>query len=404
MGAHQVSGARTGAMKRDFITIDDLGDAALVELMDLADRIRGNLRGHAADLPGHVMGSLFLEPSTRTRLSFETSMQRLGGRVVTSSDPDTSSTVKGETLADTVRIVDSYVDVLVLRHPLSGAARLAARLAKGPVINAGDGSHEHPSQTLCDLYTLRCERGPVAGQTVVLYGDLRFGRTVHSLSRALVRFGATVLAIPDGDLTLPPFVMTDLAERPGYGVREVVINDMESIFKRRGVRATLIAPRAALPPLQEGPSALELAGHRVSAIYVTRLQKERLAGGGGGGTLPILDHRFLMSPTFNESIVLHPLPRVTEIARELDSDPRAAYFRQAALGVPIRMALLLWCCGLVDLPRDVGRKIDAGEPVEGTCGNANCISTREAPEWARVVKKSAGGTSCDYCEEPARIV
>lgn len=386
-------------MKRDFITIDDLGDAALVELMDLADRIRGNLRGHAADLPGHVMGSLFLEPSTRTRLSFETSMQRLGGRVVTSSDPDTSSTVKGETLADTVRIVDSYVDVLVLRHPLSGAARLAARLAKGPVINAGDGSHEHPSQTLCDLYTLRCERGPIAGQTVVLYGDLRFGRTVHSLSRALVRFGATVLAIPDGDLSLPPFVMSDLAERPGYGVREVVIDDMETIFKRRGVQATLIAPRATLPAAGEGRAVLDLAHRRVSAIYVTRLQKERLAGAGGGGTLPILDHRFLMSPTFNESIVLHPLPRVTEIARELDSDPRAAYFRQAALGVPIRMALLLWCCGLVDLPRGPMRQSVDGQLVDGRCANPNCITAKEAPEWTRLVKGVAGTSRCDYCEE-----
>ncbi len=388
-------------MKRDFITIDDLGDAALVELMDLADRIRGNLRGHTADLPGHVMGSLFLEPSTRTRLSFETSMQRLGGRVVTSSDPDTSSTVKGETLADTVRIVDSYVDVLVLRHPLSGAARLAARLAKGPVINAGDGSHEHPSQTLCDLYTLRCERGPIAGQTVVLYGDLRFGRTVHSLSRALVRFGATVLAIPDGDLTLPPFVMSDLAERPGYGVREVVIDDMEAIFKRRGVCATLIAPRAMLPAAGAGPATLDLAGRRVSAIYVTRLQKERLAGGSGGGTLPILDHRFLSSPTFNESIVLHPLPRVSEIARELDADPRAAYFRQAALGVPIRMALLLWCCGLVDLPKGPERQSSDGAWVEGRCANPSCITAKEAPEWARLVKGASGTARCDYCEEAA---
>ena len=388
-------------MKRDFITIDDLSDAALVELMGLADRIRSNLRGHAADLPGHIMGSLFLEPSTRTRLSFETSMQRLGGRVVTSSDPDTSSTVKGETLADTVRIVDSYVDVLVLRHPNSGAARLAARVAKGPVINAGDGSHEHPSQTLCDLYTLRCERGPIAGQLVVLYGDLRFGRTVHSLSRALVRFGATVLAIPDGDLGLPAFVMADLAERPGYGVRDVLINDMEPLFKRRGVSATLIGPTSTLPPAGAGSVSYELARQKVSAIYVTRLQKERLAGGSGGGTLPILDHRFLQTAAFTESILLHPLPRVTEIAREVDSDPRAAYFRQAALGVPIRMALLLWSCGLVDLPTGPERRPVLQATVPGRCRNPQCITAKEAVEWASLVRDGAGRTRCEFCEETA---
>ncbi|HMS16978.1 MAG TPA: aspartate carbamoyltransferase, partial [Planctomycetota bacterium] len=190
-------------MKRDFISIDDVSNAALHRLMEAADRIRDDLRSHMSDLAGYLMGSLFLEPSTRTRLSFEAAMARLGGRVITSSDPLSSSSSKGETLSDTVRIVDSYVDVTVLRHPMAGAARLAARHAEHPIINAGDGAHEHPTQTLCDLYALRCERGALENLLVVLYGDLKFGRTVHSLSKALVRMGATVLAIAEDRLGLP---------------------------------------------------------------------------------------------------------------------------------------------------------------------------------------------------------
>ncbi len=387
-------------MKRDFVTIDDLSDSALASLMDLADRIRSNLRGHAADLPGYLMGSLFLEPSTRTRLSFEASMLRLGGRVITSSDPDTSSSVKGETLADTIRIVDSYVDVTVLRHPCAGAARLAARLARGPVINAGDGSHEHPSQTLCDLYTLRSERGPIAAQTVVLYGDLRYGRTVHSLARALVRFGARVLAIADGGLSLPEFVVDDLAGRPGCGIREVRINDMEDVFRRRGVEALLIAPEVTLPPaVGAAPLELNLRDQKVHAIYVTRLQKERLRGEAHGTSLPILDHRFLRSPTFSDSIVLHPLPRVGEIARELDTDPRAAYFRQAALGVPIRMALLLWCCGMVDLGAKAAPPARLEACTGGACANLGCITVKEEPGFAEVGRDSDGRLRCLFCEE-----
>lgn len=391
-------------MKRDFVTIDDLPDAALSNLMDLADRIRTNLRGHAADLPGYLMGSLFLEPSTRTRLSFEASMLRLGGRVITSSDPATSSAVKGETLADTVRIVDSYVDVTVLRHPSAGAARLAASLARGPVINAGDGSHEHPSQTLCDLYTLRSERGPIAAQTVVLYGDLRYGRTVHSLARALVRFGARVIAIAEGGLNLPEFVVEDLASRPGYGMCMVQINDLEDVFRRRGVEAMLVAPQTELPTAKAGEIAeLSMRTKKVHAIYVTRLQKERLRGDAPSATLPILDHRFLKSPTFSDSIVLHPLPRVGEIARELDSDPRAAYFRQAALGVPIRMALLLWSCGMVDL--DVGHPHGTRlVPCRGAeCVNPGCITVKEAPDFAEVGRDAQGRLRCLFCEERASI-
>lgn len=394
-------------MKRDLVTIDDLGDEALASLMDLADRIRGNLRGHAADLPGFLLGSLFLEPSTRTRLSFEAAMLRLGGRVITSSDPSTSSASKGETLTDTVRIVDSYVDITVLRHPAAGAARLAAKVARGPVINAGDGSHEHPTQTLCDLYALRCERGRIRDLTVVLYGDLRYGRTTHSLARALVRFGATIIAVSQGDLDLPDFVVRDLLLHPGYARRDVVVDDMEDVFHRRDVRAVMIGREAILPPAApDGRRApLGLRDRHVDAIYVTRLQKERLRDGVACGTLPILDHRFLTSRPFRETVVLHPLPRVSEIAVEVDSDPRAAYFRQAALGVPIRMALLLWAAGAIDLPRGAAPRSER-EPVAGaSCANPGCITVLEPGSVTQEVARRPGDVPrCSFCEEPvARI-
>lgn len=392
-------------MKRDLVTIDDVSDETLLSLMDLADKIRKNLRGHAADLPGFLMGSLFLEPSTRTRLSFETAMLRLGGRVITSSDPLTSSSSKGETLLDTIRIVDSYVDLLVLRHPAAGAARLAARAARGPVINAGDGSHEHPTQTLCDLYALRCERGKLRDLNVVLYGDLRFGRTTHSLARALIRFGASLIAVAQGDLELPDFVVRDLLRRPGIGARRVVVDDMEDVFQRRDVKALWIGPESRLParPSDGRRLPLELRDRMVDAIYVTRLQKERMSGAATAGAgLPILDHRFLQSPPFRECVVLHPLPRVQEIAIEVDSDPRAAYFRQAALGVPIRMALLLWAAGAVELPD--GLVLEAPKLVPGyACENPGCISVLERGSVPQEVGlRSDDDPRCLYCEERAR--
>jgi aspartate carbamoyltransferase catalytic subunit len=229
-------------MKRDFISIDDLKNEALLRLMEVADDLRRDMRSHAADLRGFLMGSLFLEPSTRTRLSFEAAMARLGGRVITSSDPQSSSSVKGETLADTVRIVDSYVDVTVLRHPMAGAAEVAARHASHSVINAGDGANEHPTQTLCDLYALRCERGRLSDLIVLLYGDLKYGRTVHSLSRALVRMGATVIAIAEDRLGLPDALVRDLAERFGHRATPVSVVDMGSVFHRDELPALWIGP------------------------------------------------------------------------------------------------------------------------------------------------------------------
>lgn len=391
-------------MKRDLVTIEDLSDAALVGLMDLADDLQRDLHAHARELSGFLMGSLFLEPSTRTRLSFEAAMARLGGRVITSSDPQTSSAVKGETLADTVRIVDSYVDLTVLRHPHAGAARWAARHARGPVVNAGDGSHEHPTQTLCDLYALRRERGRLKGLFVALYGDLRYGRTTHSLARALVRTGASFLAVAEDDLELPGFVVHDLLRHPDYGVRHVVLDDLEEVFHRNDVRALLVGPTDQLPAGGDdahAPVSFPLRGHTIDAIYVTRLQQERGASTARG--LPILDHRFLRSDPFQETVVLHPLPRVTEIAPEVDQDPRAAYFRQAALGVPIRMALLMWASGHYDLPLDE-HPAAPPRPVDGfRCVATRCIAGQDGegvPQEIGVREHDV--PRCLWCESEAR--
>ena len=396
-----------GGMKRDLLKIDDLPNGALLRLMELADELQADLRGNSNRLSGFLMGSLFLEPSTRTRLSFEAAMARLGGKVITSSDPGTSSSVKGETLADTVRIVDSYVDFTVLRHPLAGAARWAAQHAQRPIINAGDGAHEHPTQTLCDLYALKCERGDLAGLTVLLYGDLKFGRTVHSLSRALVRMGASVLAIAELGLELPSHVTQDLEHRDGVSLSHVVIDDMEEIFRRRGVRATWIGREDRIGPTSgtpEDPVELNLQAHPVDAIYVTRLQKERFVGDEGDRGLPILDHRFMKADPFEQAIVLHPLPRVEEIAPEMDQDPRAAYFRQAALGVPIRMALLLWVAGLEDLPMNGQESLwpRTSPATDRRCKNLRCITNSQREGVPQELAPGRRGPlRCRFCEEDA---
>ena len=231
---------------------------------------------------GLIMATLFYEPSTRTRLSFESSMHRLGGAVISSADMQASSAAKGESLADTVRVVAGYADLIVLRHPHDGAARVAAEYAPCPVINAGDGSREHPTQTLCDLYILRKKKGHLKGLTVALCGDLKFGRTVHSLIYALARFGANIVAVPTSGMDVPDYVLERLAAERNYSFSTVTMDELKSLAG--GLDALYLTPSAphqmalftgdeALRkiPAGEPPAALD-------AFYVTRLQKERMSG------------------------------------------------------------------------------------------------------------------------------
>jgi aspartate carbamoyltransferase catalytic subunit len=260
-------------------------------------------------LEGHVLGSLFYEPSTRTRLSFDAAMTRLGGRVLGFDQPTGASVAKGETLADTIRMVDSYCDVIVLRHPQEGAARLAAHFANRPVVNAGDGAGQHPTQTMLDLFTIRKEKKKVEGNNVVIVGDLKYGRTVHSLSVALALFGAELTFVAPPTLQIPK---EHLKQIESMGHKPKISSTLEEVIKDADV------------------------------LYVTRIQKERFPDPAEYQKVAGM-YRIdlnMLKDVKKDLIIMHPLPRVGEIAPEVDATVHAKYFDQAFNGVPVRMALL----------------------------------------------------------------
>ncbi|MEW5826034.1 MAG: aspartate carbamoyltransferase [Candidatus Bipolaricaulota bacterium] len=260
-------------------------------------------------LRGKVLATLFFEPSTRTRLSFETAMLRLGGSVVSVADARSTSAAKGETLQDTIRTVEGYADGIVVRHPDVGSAEVAARATRRPVLNAGDGAGEHPTQSLLDVYTLRKEQGRVEGLSIALVGDLRHGRTVHSLATLLANYRVSIVLVSPAALRMP-----------------------EDVVRRVRARGVEVAET----------ETLEKAVSSCDVIYMTRIQKERFSDPAEAERLQdayILTRAGLR--TAKPSItVMHPLPRVHEIATDVDEHPGAAYFRQSANGVPVRMALL----------------------------------------------------------------
>lgn len=292
---------------RHIISIRDLDRAGVDHLLDAATEVEAK-RYDPELLRGKILGLLFFEPSTRTRMSFESAMARLGGISLTMDSVEASSVAKGETLADTIRVVSGYVDAIVLRHPREGAARLASEFASVPVINAGDGAGQHPSQTLLDLYTIR-KSMPIDGVRVGLLGDLRYGRTTHSLAIALSLYGAEIAAVSPKGLELPSGIIRELADR-GTSVTEY--------------------------------SAVEDVIADLDVLYVTRIQRERFpdvasyldVASSYRITLELVE---LARP---EMIVLHPLPRVGEIDPRVDALPNAKYFEQAHHGVSVRMAML----------------------------------------------------------------
>lgn len=297
--------------RADLISIADLTQEDTFRILEAARKMVPAARGEAVDerLRGKILATLFFEPSTRTRLSFETAIQRLGGRVLGFGLVEASSVSKGETLADTVRMVEAYSDAIVLRHPHEGAARLAAEFSAKPVINAGDGAGQHPTQTLLDLFTIWDEKGALEGNRVVLLGDLKYGRTVHSLAYALALHGADLTFVAPPTLQMP----REIAER----VQSLGAKPRETGDLREAIR-------------------------EADVLYVTRIQKERFPDAQEyqrvAGSYRI-DLRVLRDAK-KDLIVMHPLPRVTEIAPEVDRTPHAVYFRQAFNGVPVRMALL----------------------------------------------------------------
>jgi aspartate carbamoyltransferase catalytic subunit len=406
--------------KTDVVSIDDLSLPEIERVFTLADEFADGLASGEtlSTANGLIMATLFYEPSTRTRLSFESAMHRLGGAVISSADMSASSAAKGESLADTARIVSAYADLLVLRHPHDGAARVAAEYASCPVVNAGDGSREHPTQTLCDLFILRRKKGKLKGLTVALCGDLKFGRTVHSLIYALARFGANIVAVPTAGMDVPPYVLARLAAERGYNFSTVTMEELKSLAG--GLDALYLTPSAPHQmALFTGDLALDKmpagqAPASLDAFYVTRLQKERLTGNEIKPSEYVrFDARALKTHRTQEAVVMHPLPRTDELAYELDTDPRAVYFEQAAVGVPVRMALIAW---LIEQNR---RKQVSSKPVDETigfkseprprCANSNCITRFEGAhlrprfKLARVMDRNVLPMRCEYCERELNI-
>ena len=282
------------------------------QLLQVGDDIIKNPQKYASVCRGKKLATLFYEPSTRTRLSFESAMMELGGNVIGFSSANSSSAAKGESVADTIRVIGAYADIAAMRHPKEGAPMVATMNSPIPVINAGDGGHQHPTQTLTDLLTIRNLKGRLNNMTIGLCGDLKFGRTVHSLINALVRYeGIRFVLISPEELRLPEYIRQDVLDRQQIPYEEVV--------------------------------RLEDALPKLDILYMTRVQKERFFNEEDYVRMKdfyVLDQEKLaLAP--EDMYVLHPLPRVNEIAVEVDDDPRAAYFRQVQYGVYVRMALIL---------------------------------------------------------------
>ena len=295
----------------------DFSVEELDNLMDIAKDIEANPEKYAHACEGKKLATLFYEPSTRTRLSHEAAMINLGGSVLGFSSADSSSASKGESVADTIRVISCFADICAMRHPKEGAAMVASQHATIPVINAGDGGHQHPTQTLTDMLTIRSLKGRLDNMTSGLCGDLKFGRTVHSLIHALVRYpGIRFVLISPEELKLPSYIKNDVLDRQNIPYEEVVrLED-------------------ALPDLD--------------ILYMTRVQKERFFNEEDYVRMKdfyILDNK-KMELAKEDMYILHPLPRVNEIATEVDNDPRAAYFKQVQYGVYIRMALILTLLGI----------------------------------------------------------
>jgi aspartate carbamoyltransferase catalytic subunit len=291
---------------RSIISIRDFTREEIEFILNKAEEIERHPPGEV--LKGKILACLFFEPSTRTRLSFEAAMERLGGRVIGFSEAGVSSVAKGESLVDTVRTVEGYCDAIVIRHPREGSARLCSRIAKVPVINAGDGSNQHPTQTLLDLYTIRREKGRLDVDVAIL-GDLKYGRTVHSLAYALGMFNAKITLVSPQGLEMPREVLSDL-QKAGVAIRE--------------------------------ETSLGDAVSRVDVLYVTRIQKERFPD---PEEYEKVKGAYRITPSTlrsarEELIILHPLPRVDEISPEIDATKHAKYFEQVRYGIPVRMALL----------------------------------------------------------------
>lgn len=359
---------------RHLVSVEDWKQEDILSIFDLADQFRHSPRT-ARQHEDKVVGLLFYEPSTRTHLSFASAVCRLGAQHIGFTNPQSASVAKGEGLIDTIRVVQRYCDAIVMRHPAEGSARLASLVGLVPIINGGDGGHEHPTQTLCDLYTIWQRFGDIRGRTVGLIGDLRFGRAAHSLALALASFGAHLVCLAPDDLQMPDYLLQSLrAQTRVYFSHQLddVIGDLD-------------------------------------VLYVTRLQKERMQS-------PTRTHNLQGYPLTKRHLekarhhllLLHPLPIDREIFYEVDEDPRAWYFEQSANGVPIRMALLHQMLTEAT-PLTLGAFASAPEYPQvpwlqassvdlPLCRNQRCVTHYENGIAPRYETISAGAQRCFYCD------
>ena len=299
---------------RNLIQPEDFSVREIDEILNLAEEIMKNPSAYSRVCEGKLMATLFYEPSTRTRLSFEAAMKRLGGEIIGFSEPNSSSVSKGESLADTMRVVSGYVDVIVMRHPIAGAAEEAINYTSVPFINAGDGGNQHPTQTLTDLLTIKSLKGTLNNHTIGLCGDLKYGRTVHSLVKAMIRYeNNKFVFISPEELKMPNYIKEKIKSYSYYETTK----------------------------LDESLNKLDL-------LYMTRVQQERFADKEEYERLKdtyILDKE-KMEHANKKMLVMHPLPRVNEISTDVDDDERAVYFKQATYGMYVRMALIIKLLGI----------------------------------------------------------
>ena len=347
---------------RHLLDLSDFSRTEWEEIIHLAGDISRDMDSFYGVCRGKILATLFYEPSTRTQMSFQTAMLRLGGRIIGFDNPANSSVAKGETIKDTVRVVSGYADIIAMRHPVAGSAKAASLYSRVPIINAGDGGHLHPTQTLTDLVTLQSEKGTLSGLCIGVCGDLKNGRTVHSLVKAMARFQNTFVLISTPNLSIPPYIKDYLAAS-GCIYREV-----DNLAE-------------AMPMLD--------------VLYMTRIQRERFESAEEyekqRGVF-VLDMP-KMELGKKDLVVLHPLPRVDEIAQEVDDDPRAKYFEQTEYGLFARMALIMKM-----LEKQTKQLPVTGKSEPYQCSNPRCITCSET-YLPRFFRKNGDLLVCEYCDE-----
>ncbi len=357
---------------RHLLDIFDLTTDEIYELIKKTEDIMNHPNYYLDACHGKILGKLFFEPSTRTCNSFESAIQSLGGGVVGFSDPNNSSVVKGECLIDTVRTVSSYSDVIVIRHPQEGAPKVASQVSVCPVINAGDGGHHHPSQTLTDLFTIYKEKGGFDGLTIGLCGDLKYGRTVHSLISGLSRYkNIKLVLISPNELKVPEYEKKEVMDKSWMKYVET--------------------------------TSLEEAIPELDVLYMTRIQRERFSDEKIYERLKdsyILNKEKLNSAK-NDMIVMHPLPRVNEISLDVDDDRRAKYFDQVRNGRYVRMALIMKLLSDMDVPDK--KQDESSFRHDLKCNNPRCISSTEKDIKSAFRITDNGRCRCIYCDKEVAV-